>query len=803
MINMFKKTLTILLISGLFSSIFLFNTGIVDADVTYSITFEDSTVTDTTVTGSNYLVTGLDGCQVDDSPVYAGSRSWTMPDSTTDDIFFVNFTDDYINFISFYFRDTDANMHFWVYGYNADDTLIVKLRYTANYDFECYDHESTVTDIIEDYSLSTWGYVEVTISSSDEISYYTIDDGNYKNVSDTPASIDSDYNISYLKVVGIQDGTGVIHFDNVIFGYSEETPSGSSTYGSLTGYSSTCDIDTAIVEKYYTSKYIEVVWGIGSSDDIQYKAIDLYVHNSQISKISSTLSDYSMYLEGYFMGSPTYLIPQGSYYILRWYFETPQTFADSVFLGLEFYCSASYTVGGNSYHWIPVCNYDGNFWHHSVDGWFGDNIEGNDGSTASTHSLWLCVYFNFAQSNPDYDDSIGVVQASNTDIDEFYEWSNINIIGTLSTLVPHTYLQLNHDGSRYEGQIFGGLGADISLIGRYDFLFSFNSFGYDFDGSWNATLVRSGSVVDSYNFTIINRTSSDTKAHVSSYPNPQSVNSPIQITYLYDATYFDNLDCQLWVSHDTLFSQSIDTALKTHISGNGNYTYYHDTEETIYFMLVIYDNGIYSPIAMSPPQIIGNPSLNDIKVTPEKITITDDSPIGHYRVYGSHSKAGHWVRIDLNDGSIGWQDVSFDPLFSFDNVAISKGGIYIFTLEYLADNGTWVTLDTATLTVIDHTSVAGGGGGAFYENNAMIGAFVTLIFTIVGMLAPSLIVMALAKSGSTIILPPLINVSSGAITFLVFVAIGFIHYLYLVALLIIIGIVGLFYVYNEMYRSSA
>lgn len=480
---------------------------------------------------------------------------------------------------------------------------------------------------------------------------------------------------------------------------------GGSGYGDLSPYIVQCDTDgNPATTNIIGDRYLETKWGIQLTEDTPIYAVDLYVSSAQYTYVSSDLSDYSAYVNGYYLGYPDYFIA-GTEYVLRWILSTP-TIVPTGYAVFEFGCTENY----NDIYWYPIFEYDtygGGSVRHNDPNWFGDGntlVGGVSGQTQGEQfnaNLWICLYHTFAQDDPEYDDDIWVVQDERTNNDEFYEYSNIRISGTLSALLPSSYVQLNHDGARYNEGIFGGDGVLVSGDQNYNFLVSFNPVETDLDGSWNCTLVRSGSEVASYNFTIINMSELDYNGHITSYPNPQSINQPIQVVWLYDKTYFNSLNAEVFVSDDGSFNIAEDTQLQAYIQGNGSTTYYHNQDGTIYFLLVAKDtSNVYHTIAVSDPQVIGVAVLDSVNVQYDIIHLSDEYPEGDHkqRVFGSHTQGGRWVQIFLDNLTL--MDVSMTPFFDFE-YDYYEAGLLTVTLSYLNETDVWVVLDTATYTVID------------------------------------------------------------------------------------------------------
>lgn len=397
----------------------------------------------------------------------------------------------------------------------------------------------------------------------------------------------------------------------------------------------------------------------------------------------------------------------------------------------EFKCYDYYTnAEGKKIYWSPVYDYTGDgggTLAHNTAVWYGDNACQGTGIGGDA---WICLYYRYAQQNPSYSDDIWVVQNENTNYDEFYEYSNIVITGTLSTLTPSTYVQLNHDGSQFEGGIYGGTGAIVSNKNRYEFVLSFNPTSRDYDGSWNCTLMRSGAEIDSYNFTIINRTELEYNGLITSSPNPQDVNKAITITYLYNKSYYDDKYAQVWVSTDSKFSTLDDTMLKSYIADDGVLTYYHDTQEVIYFMLIIDYNGSYYAIAISEPQVVGSTVLNQVGVKDKVIELSAEHPIHNQRCYGSHSYGGRQVNLFVNNVTL--RDVSYEPYFDFE-YKVTKSGFYLLEMKYMDSDGEWVLIDSTTYTVTDDREASSGEGGLTQgQINFLIGLGVTFAVGLMG-----------------------------------------------------------------------
>ena len=680
-------------------------------------TFEGATVNDNFSTMNGITFDGdqtNSACAVDDDPVYAGSRSWKHEIMNNLDPYYINLSVP-TKSISFWWRITDYQYcDIDMYFFNTDDELIIWLEWEDSY-FSLYnhDHENYDTEI-HHVGMATddcWNFLRITMNATDEVSFISNFDSltSWSNITDTPRYIHDNWNISYIRVKGDEDHIGVTQYMwidnfayNSLLGGDEEAGEG---YGDLSGYIAYCDTDGDPTQGFVTGgRYLETKWGILLNSDTPVKAVDLYVGAEQYDSISSTKTDYRCYINGFDMGTPDYFVEQGTLYMLRWYLSTAQTVSDGYAI-FEFSCSKQY----DGKYWFPAYEYDsfggGAIIHNNPD-YFGDgttligDVSGNLEGSQFNANLWICLYYGFQQDNPSYDDNIYVVQNDNTPEDTFYEYNNIKITGSLSLLKPNTYVQLNHDGVRYTGGIYGGDGAIVSNDQNYVFLLSFNPTFKTADGSWNCTLMRGGSVIDSYNFTIVNMSDIDYNGHITSYPNPQGVSQPVEVVWLYNKTYFDNLYAYVYMSLDNSFDSSTDLLLKSMVQDDGQKTYYHSDEGVIYFFLVVKDDGIYYPIDVSDPQIIGVSVLDTINTKYDEIHLTDDYPYGTemQHIYGSHQYAGRWVQIFLNNLTV--KDVSMTPFFDFE-YQYAEAGMCHVSLAYFNETGSWIVLDTIDYVVID------------------------------------------------------------------------------------------------------
>lgn len=200
----------------------------VPAAVIGSVTFEGATLNDPPADGYyNSSITswhnqnpGEDPFDIDDSPVYAGTRSIFWEATVTGNVTLST----PVNKISFYEAHTAslAGQDTYMYCYNSDNVLLVHLSFNAGDDYlKNFDHTAS-QDVCSQSTLdpNEWTYIEFETFQNGNlaVSVYEVTDGLWKNTSTTMRNPDSDnWNISYIYFPPRGSATHDHNFDNFVF----------------------------------------------------------------------------------------------------------------------------------------------------------------------------------------------------------------------------------------------------------------------------------------------------------------------------------------------------------------------------------------------------------------------------------------------------------------------------------------------------------------------------------------------------------------------------------------------------------
>lgn len=187
------------------------------------------------------------------------------------------------------------------------------------------------------------------------------------------------------------------YFDDFIF-FSESGSSGGSSYYDMSSYNKYCGGSSGSYAQIpYGNKYIEIDFKNPVTYNTNITGVDLGLSIDQWNQVSSSLSDYSLKINGLNKGNPTVSLPDPNnpyQIIIRWYFPSfPVSLESGEYPLLEFRCNAFVTYSGKNYYWYGV-NAGNNLpniisYYHNNDGFFDGIADG----TIYTLDFYPCFYY--------------------------------------------------------------------------------------------------------------------------------------------------------------------------------------------------------------------------------------------------------------------------------------------------------------------------------------------------------------------------------------------------------------------------
>jgi hypothetical protein len=773
-----KLVLYALILSSLMTLV-PFSENVRSSYSTQYITFEGTTAGQpysfTNPVGNNFMVSDKSGVENTDFAV-----SSSLPKRGTRD-FKLNFNPSNSGWWNFTYSNTSymTNLSVWIYCQGV----------TTNYDFYFILFNRTLgmtgseiiylTKIDPDFTLSYLDEVgtkhaiaDMTHSNYYEL-YCSITNSNgdvqyqYRNttvngVARHPELISAGYRIDSLYLQGTQAGGSNWYFDdcNVTI---------STAYGGGAGPSGTCDTSDmkakGDVSQTYSYDYVPSNWWLKSNYNIPLKttieAVDLLVSNYQYNYISNDSSDYILFINGFYVGPATEILPYGWNYVIRWCNFGGVTIVNEVTVFEFFQSSHYYVTSGFTNYWLPSVTSidvepDGDTQFIS-DRSGGSGNYGAETSWAETLSYvdlkYKFYYYDIIIELEPPEFSEDKIQLSNG---PYYVGKTVMLQYYVSSFTTTSEIRIDHNGT-YVNTTSQGFsfpyqipsGDDSGLISYTPML----------TGSYRFSIYRSSVKKFSINITVSHTSDDATYLYVT--PKPYSCGGDFKIYYGYHNIYgYPGL---IMVGKTPYMNSTGDAKYYEIIDVNtSGYITMIGLTGTYYVQMFYNVGGVYH--RMYDYDVL-NSCLSDSSLTSSltlkysSITLDAPSYIGTQYIYYSHSYAGlgYQVLININDGL--FADVS-----SSSNGVLEKqvdtAGYFIVDLILVSYNGT--TKITTTINNVSYT--VSGGGSAPSESKdpiELLGDF-RYVFGF-GIIIMFLLIPMAITSKLGIELPMIANIGSAAI----------------------------------------
>jgi len=554
----------------------------------------------------------------------------------------------------------------------------------------------------EEYYIS-WTYytdniIQYKVYNDSLVTLVTVNDTGL--ISGAEYTDETQFDCSNCTIYGYTSKWGaskkVLNFEYYIY---ESDFYETSEYGDVSDYESLCEGGKGAYLQINNNKYVENRYDIPVS--LSIKAVDLYVDTYQHSSISSEKTDYTLEVNGVPCGNPTYYFDDGIGYTLRWY-------GLSITLTEEkplFEFKSNSDDNNNQYWRIAVNTEGGEFKYHNSDALFGNAIY--DGGNRFSFGLGMCFYYDsLVESSLDFDDDIHAVPSGITSFDEY---TSITFQYTVSEYY-NTYIQLFYDSddddtpdTRYNGQGYGGYGLNVKT-----FAGTCNFVPYDeHDGEWSIHIVRVGSNVSTFNFTVTNLSqSTDYNGQIWTYPTNTKVNEQFNIGWLYNKTYFDNyngiiiysnqpnLDGELWIVKDGIKTDNED-GMSYSIPWQGIHYIFLCVKEGVNDYVIVDTTIQYVGVNTYTNWITTDKDHYELEFTPRSSIAKAYVQVGY-----SHMFIGGDVYVMVSNSSMTPYYVGNTPQGELE-YEFPFAGIYTFKLIYYLEDGSYEVLDSKTITVGD------------------------------------------------------------------------------------------------------
>lgn len=477
------------------------------------------------------------------------------------------------------------------------------------------------------------------------------------------------------------------------FGYDYE-------YGNVAQYESLCEGGKDnYLDLKNNMKYIENRFDIPVT--LTIKAVDLYVDSYQYNVISSSKSSYTLEINNIVCGNPTYFFDDGLGYTLRWYDLTIVLTNEKPLF--EFKCNQKNVL--DEYWRIGVNMEGGAFKYHNSDALFGNGVY--DGGNSYSFGLSMCFYYeSVIQNQLDYDDNIHSLP---TGITTYKEYDSITFQYTVSSYY-NTYIQLWYDSdsddipdTQFTSQGYGGYGLNVkTFAGTCNFVPYQNH-----DGEWSAHIVRVGSNVSTYNFTVENLSlDTDYNGQIWVTPSVTQINQPFTVGWLYNKTYYDNYDGisfytkqaniegETWIIKDGI-KTSNEGGISYSIPWNGVFYIWLCVNEGNNKYVVIDNTILYCGINTFTNYLTTDKEHYELEFTQSSSIAKTVVTVGY-----SHMFLGGDVYIIIENASYTPYYVGETPQneLEFDFI---YAGIYNIKLVYYLQDGSYEILDSKTITIGD------------------------------------------------------------------------------------------------------
>ena len=657
------------------------------------------------------------------------------------------------------------------------------------------------------------------MSSNDSVNYYL----NDTSTSGDPWRIKEDWRIKYIRFASTS-GSDTLFDDFSITVGTEEDQAGSGDVTSDPEITQFCfvDLDELDGNVYETYSIMEIPRYSGIGNRV-IRGVDLYVDVDQRDEISSTMSDYELYIDDFYAGYPSEFVETGRSGILalRWDGfsydpHDPLGCPLDGYIWLEFRCSAHADVDGyTSVNWLPMVKLDDYPLMPSDMDYRGHNQLDLLGNCQFDGETYWNRYNNLGEVFAGTCTYISDKPASTTckyDSDalegfppkaSYNEFETISLQFRLSTLTPQSYVQLWKDGVMYDSFYYGSTasGKPINKCqGEVTFLPRVGD-----AGSWSANIHRGGANITFFNFTVNAISGNDLKGQIATMPSNTEPNENFKIIWLYDKSFYDGLDGAIVYTYESSFTASNFFVLGG-IKGNNTNGFDFDLPKTgrYYFWLCSDNNGVYTPITKTM-HLVGSSGGVEPYITTDKYAydLVDYEVLHNGQtgaevfVSGVHNLGSSEVYVEINDGDIYKQLV--DPSFSI-NLFLTQVGLYQADLVfYDPDNNQRYVLANTTFLVGEDIE-------AFYNEDVtssplppidpmiggVMGAFVVVAF----ILAPIFIQVGAKRSFDT---PPMLYAMLGISAVVLNVILGLFQ-LWVLYVIVVVG--GIITVYTFLSRRG-
>jgi hypothetical protein len=440
--------------------------------------------------------------------------------------------------------------------------------------------------------------------------------------------------------------------------------------------------------------------------------------------------NYVLYLNGIALGHPTYAIPSGSNYILRWI-----NFAVTLTDEKPLICIASYSVTikyGEAYRWVGLAiGYEGYIKTHDNFASATDTIF--NGNSAPFGMSFCMYYISTPISSPYTTDFIYLYKNQSS----FEQYNSIALSIGLKQYIPNTYLKFYEKvGVNWVLYQNDFMNSTKQLYGSFAFTDSFCAMDI---GTFKACINRSGLTVASEQFDIIPKLNAfENLGSLFTYPNPSLSGSTFKIIYLFNYTYW-GLPGGIIIDDDIDITNGYLQIAKNNIRLNGSIDIL-DTFNTrlLYITLFIYDNTTSQYIYPNYAHFIGSYGDARLWVQHDEYTIlTGENSVKVFVMWiNPYTKAN--VKIYVESAKIGKQ------VWLQDNP--SYGGMQFYTAFYtgtytmslvLNDN---IILDSDTFTVKSESATEQDALTSFLNTyGIIIGVVITVLFTLLPIIVTALL----------------------------------------------------------------
>jgi hypothetical protein len=359
----------------------------------------------------------------------------------------------------------------------------------------------------------------------------------------------------------------------------------------------------------YGSTYLPYVeYQVPQFIDGTIKAFDLGVSDEQISDISSSLTDYFLYIDGNYLGNPTNLIltPEHNF-ILRWCgLNILESTNKPV---IEVGCTASV----NGVYWKGICINvgGGGWWVHDVSGYFGNGImDGNNNNQGLTIGYEL--FYLTENINPNLPDKIRTTDGKTS----YNSYDTILFEVTVSRIDIQNYLKIWKDGVRVTEQGYNGNGLFVDAL-NYDFACNFIPIGNSSSGNYNITLYRDNIEITDFQFTVIQK---NPECAIWSYPNPVGSGNDVNIGWLNNVGITLNIVVSL--SNAVSYYDVIQSNINSYW---GNCTYSFSSDGVYYIYIASIINGTITQYGNVITQYVGIHYNNELHTTKQTYYMSKDS----------------------------------------------------------------------------------------------------------------------------------------------------------------------------------